>query len=221
MGKTVGIAVVGCGFVGARHIETLVNTVGCRCACIFDKIPSRAAELGAKFGVEVAHSYADVLARRDVDAVVISLPSYLHADFGIQAAAAGKHLIVEKPIDIAVEKAEELIAAAKKHGVVMTVISQNRFIEGSMALKKALEAGMLGEILCANVAIKWYRKDSYYAESDWRGRFSGERRRRLHEPGRPLQPTCCSGTWATWPTSGRSCRLRAPSSKPKMSAHFC
>jgi predicted dehydrogenase len=174
MDRTLNFAVIGCGLMGARHAETIQSTEDCRCVCLFDKIGAAAQALGKKLGVEVAGSYEDVLARKEVHAVVICLPSSLHADYGIQAAAAGKHVIVEKPIDISVEKAEALIAAAAKNGVLLTVISQNRFLEGSMALKKALDAGLLGEPLIANVSIKWFRDDAYYTKSDWRGRWDGE-----------------------------------------------
>lgn len=174
MDQTLNYAVIGCGLMGARHAETILNTEGCRCVSLFDKATASAEALGKKLGIEVAASYEDLLARKDIHVVVICLPSFLHADYGIQAAAAGKHVIVEKPIDISVEKSEALIAACKKHGIMLTVISQNRFLEGSMALKQAMDADLLGAPLFANVSIKWFRDDAYYAKSDWRGRFAGE-----------------------------------------------
>lgn len=167
-------AVLGCGLMGARHAETLLNTEGYSCVCLFDKMQDNAVALGKKLGVEVAESYEAILSRSDINAVVICLPSSLHAEYGIKAAEAGKHVITEKPVDISIAQSEALIQAAKKNGVLLTVISQNRFLEGSMALKQAIDAGLLGDILFANVSIKWYRDDAYYAKSDWRGTFSGE-----------------------------------------------
>lgn len=160
--------------MGARHAETIINTEDCRCACVCDSNAELAATLGKHLDIEVAKSYDDILARKDIDIVVICLPSSLHADFGIAAAKAGKHVICEKPLDINVEKGRALIAAAKENGVLLTVISQNRFIEGSMSLKKAFEENLLGEPLLANVSIKWFRDDAYYMKSDWRGRLDGE-----------------------------------------------
>jgi len=174
MEKTLNCAIIGCGLMGARHGETLLNTEGYRCVCLFDKVAASAQALSQKLGVPAAASYDEILSRHDVNTVLICLPSSLHADYGIQAAAAGKTVITEKPVDISIEKSQALIQACERAGVLLTIISQNRYLEGSMALKKALSAGLLGEPLLANVSIKWCRDDAYYAKSGWRGTFAGE-----------------------------------------------
>jgi UDP-N-acetyl-2-amino-2-deoxyglucuronate dehydrogenase len=174
MNQPLNFAIVGCGLMGARHAETILNTEGCCCVALFDEHADKANSLGKQLGIEVADTFENLLARKDVDVIVICLPSSLHSDHGIQAANAGKHVICEKPIDISVEKSEALISTCQKKGVLLTVISQNRFLEGSMALKRAMEQKILGEPLVANVSIKWFRDDAYYTNSNWRGRFDGE-----------------------------------------------
>ena len=174
MNEPVNFAVIGCGLMGARHAETIINTEDCRCRCLVDRTRGVAEALGRKLGLEVAGSYEEVLGRLDVQVVVICVPSHLHADFGIAAVRSGKHVICEKPIDIRADKAEEFIAAAHRSGVLLTIVSQNRFLEGSMALKKALDDGLLGEPLLANVAVKWFRNDNYFTQSDWRGSRQAE-----------------------------------------------
>jgi len=171
---TLSCAVLGCGLMGSRHAQTLRHTPGCRCVCVHDSVIAKAQTLAAQIGVEAVSDYREILKRDDINAVVICLPSSFHGDYGIQAAEAGKHVITEKPIDISLEKANALTEAADKHGTLLTVISQNRFLEGSMALKKAIDEGLLGDLLLANVSIKWYRDDGYYTKSDWRGTFRGE-----------------------------------------------
>ncbi len=174
MSKELHCAVIGCGLMGARHAETIQLTEGYKCVCVCDAVKESASALGKKLGVEAVFDYAEVLKRKDVNGVVICLPSSMHADYGIRAAEAGMSVICEKPIDISIEKGQALIAACEKNKVLLTIISQNRFYEGAIALKKALDEKLLGDPLLVNVSIKWHRDDAYYAKSDWRGRLSGE-----------------------------------------------
>ena len=170
----VKFAVVGCGMMGLRHADIIQATEGAQLVCIMDTRAENAAKVAEKYNVEALMSYEDVLARPDVDAVVLCLPSGLHADFGIKAAKAGKHVITEKPIDIVPNKARELVAACKAAGKVCAIISQNRFGDPLMAIKGALLDGTMGKPLMARASVKWFRHDPYYTGSDWRGRVKGE-----------------------------------------------
>ncbi|MEN6625023.1 MAG: Gfo/Idh/MocA family oxidoreductase [Candidatus Sumerlaeia bacterium] len=172
--EEIRFAVIGCGLMGGRHAETLTRTPGMRCVALHDQNTIAAEALGQKLRIETIDNYDALLARKEIDGVVICLPSFLHAHYGISAARAGKHVICEKPIDIRIDRAEELIEACERQGVLLTVISQNRFTEGAMALKRAVDGDMLGKLLLANASIKCYHDDAYYAGSDWRGRFGGE-----------------------------------------------
>jgi len=167
-------AVVGCGTMGMRHTEIIQATEGASVVAAFDKDAERARELAKKFGVRQAASYEEILQSDDVNVVMLCTPSSLHADYGIAAAEAGKDIFTEKPIDTEPERARRLIAAAKANNVCLSVVSQNRWIEGSWALKQALDRQMLGRPLHAHVSVKWHRDDKYYTSSDWRGRWSGE-----------------------------------------------
>lgn len=167
-------AVIGCGTMGSRHAEIIVATEGASVARVFDTNAVSARHVAERFGVPIADDYETVLAADDVDAVVLCMPSALHAQYAIAAAQAGKDILVEKPIDVAPERARSLIAATRAAGVCLTVVSQNRFCDGAWALKQALDSGLLGRPLHAHVSVKWYRDDRYYLSSDWRGRWSGE-----------------------------------------------
>ncbi|MBM3335617.1 Gfo/Idh/MocA family oxidoreductase, partial [Candidatus Sumerlaeota bacterium] len=150
-------AVVGCGGMGMRHAEIIAATPGARLVAAFDKDSKRAAQLASKFSVRVVSSYGEIVGADDIDVVMLCTPSSLHAEEGIAAAEAGKSIFTEKPIDTVPERARQLIEVARSKGVCLSVVSQNRWIEGSWALKRALDAGLLGRPLHAHVSVKWHR----------------------------------------------------------------
>ncbi|MDD4279239.1 MAG: Gfo/Idh/MocA family oxidoreductase [Candidatus Sumerlaeales bacterium] len=172
--EMIRFAVIGCGMMGQRHADIIKATEGADLVCVMDTRPDNAKTIAEKYGVEALSDYDAALARKDVDAVVLCLPSGLHADFGMRAAKAGKHIITEKPIDINPQKAQELIDTCKSAKVICAIISQNRFSDDMTAVKKALTDGVMGKPVLARASVKWYRHDPYYTGSDWRGRVTGE-----------------------------------------------
>jgi predicted dehydrogenase len=158
--------------MGQRHAEILRATPGATVSAVCDR-DSACMEKIAN-GAAMEASYDSLLERADVDAVVLCLPSGMHADFGIRAARAGKHVVTEKPIDIVPAKGRQLAEACAAAGVQCAVISQNRFADGAATLKKALVDGVLGQPVLVEASVKWFRHDEYYAKSDWRGRIEGE-----------------------------------------------
>jgi len=100
------------------------------------------------------------------------VPSGLHAEVGVRAARAGKHLVVEKPIDVTLAAADRLIEAARAAGVALTVISQHRFDPGLIELKRLLGDGALGRLVLAEASTKWYRTQAYYDSAGWRGTWA-------------------------------------------------
>jgi len=167
-------AIIGCGTMGQRHTEIITATKGARVVAVFDTDARRSAELAGKYNVRATGSFESIVRADDVDVVMLCTPSSLHAEAGIAAAEAGKAIFTEKPIDTEPARGRQLIAAAKAKGVCLSVVSQNRWIEGAWALKQALDTGLLGRPLHAHVSVKWHRDDKYYTSSDWRGRWSGE-----------------------------------------------
>jgi UDP-N-acetyl-2-amino-2-deoxyglucuronate dehydrogenase len=104
--------------------------------------------------------------------VSVCVPSGLHAEVGIEVAAAGKHLIVEKPIDVSLAAADRLIEAADAAGVALTVISQHRFDPGLVDLRNLIDDGMLGRLVLGEASTKWYRSQGYYDSGPWRGTWA-------------------------------------------------
>jgi predicted dehydrogenase len=96
----------------------------------------------------------------------------MHADGAIAAMEAGKHVIVEKPMEVSLEACDRMIAAAEKTGRKLTVISQHRFDASTMLLKNLIDTGELGKIFLADASVKWWRKQEYYDSGDWRGTWA-------------------------------------------------
>ncbi len=166
-------ALVGCGTIAPTHAEALAalppgaaELVSCA-----DIVPERARAFADRFGL-CARPYADVLADPAIDAVSVCAPSGLHADLGEQALRAGKHVIVEKPMEITLDACDRLIAARRDAGRTLAVVSQHRFDPASAAVRQALEAGELGPLILADARIPWYRTQDYYDSGDWRGTWA-------------------------------------------------
>ena len=168
-GRTFGFAIVGCGVIAPFHAEAIKSLPNAELRALVDVVPEQARKRAAEFGGTPYSDLAEALARPDIDVVCICVPSGLHAEVGVQAAAAGKHVLVEKPIDITLEAADRLIAACRENNVKLAVISQHRFGPGMRQLREALDAGRFGRLLVGDAVIKWYRTQGYYNSGAWRG----------------------------------------------------
>jgi predicted dehydrogenase len=105
----------------------------------------------------------------EVHAVILCIPSGYHAEYGMKAASAGKHVIVEKPIDVTVAKAKALIETCQKNDRRLSIIFQHRFSPAARKLRRALDQGLLGRLILGDAYVKWYRSPAYYSSNAWRG----------------------------------------------------
>ncbi|MBK8026581.1 MAG: Gfo/Idh/MocA family oxidoreductase [Chloroflexi bacterium] len=165
------IAIIGCGRISLRHSQALRDlqrerTVNVVAAC--DVVESRARHVAEEFGASFMTDYHEVLARKDVDLVSICVPSGLHAQIGRDAARAGKHVLVEKPIALTLEDADSLIETCERSGVVLGVVLQNRFNPPMRDLRALVDSGALGRLYLGSATVRWYRPQSYY-EDGWHG----------------------------------------------------
>jgi UDP-N-acetyl-2-amino-2-deoxyglucuronate dehydrogenase len=167
-----GFGIVGSGVIAKIHAEAIATLPAARLVAVTDVAPEPAQELAGTFGGAAEPDLDALLARDDVDVVSVCVPSGLHADVGVRAAAAGKHLVVEKPIDVSPAAADRLIGAAAAAGVAMTVISQHRFDSGLIELRRLLDRGALGRLVLGEASTKWYRTQRYYDSAPWRGTWS-------------------------------------------------
>jgi UDP-N-acetyl-2-amino-2-deoxyglucuronate dehydrogenase len=174
---TRGFGIVGTGVIAAIHADAIAmlsktGLADARLVAVTDVAAGPAAAFAAARGCPAEPDLAALLARPDVEVVCVCVPSGLHAQIAVQAARAGKHLVVEKPIDVSLDAANRLIDAAREAGVALTVISQHRFDPGLVELKRLLDDGALGRLVLAEASTKWYRTQGYYDSAAWRGTWA-------------------------------------------------
>lgn len=167
-----GFGIVGCGVIAPTHASAIATLPGAHLVAVTDIVPEKAKAFAEERGVAWEADLDALLARRDIDVVSVCVPSGLHADIGARAARAGKHLVVEKPIDVTVAAADRLLHAAESAGVLLTVISQHRFDAGPRRLRELVDQGRLGRLILGDAIIKWYRSQGYYESGDWRGTWA-------------------------------------------------
>ena len=172
MADTFGFAVVGCGVIGKTHVDQVNAIEGARLVAVVDEVPERAQAFAERYGVPGYSDLRDALRRDDVHAVTVGTPSGLHGGVAIAAAQAGKHVIVEKPIEVTLAKADAMIRACRGNGVKLAVISQHRFDGATAAVKRRIESGEFGRMLLGEAAVNWYRSQAYYDSGDWRGTWA-------------------------------------------------
>jgi len=167
-----GIGIIGCGAISRLHIDAFRAIDGVEIRAVSDAVAEVAAKGGEQRNVEGYGDYKDLLKREDIDVVSICTPSGLHAPMAQKAAEAGKHFVVEKPFAITKEQIAGVISACEKNNVKGAVISQLRFTQSVKFVKKAIEVGVLGNIILEDVYMKYYRSPEYYASSSWKGTWA-------------------------------------------------
>lgn len=168
-----GFALIGCGRIGIRHAELLANGAieGARLTAVCDIQRDRAKEFGEKFGVPYFQHAEDMLMHLGdkVDVVSILTPSGNHAELTVQLARFGKHIVVEKPMALTLEDADEMIRACDRNGIKLFVVKQNRCNVPVVKTREAFEAGRFGKMVMGTVRVRWMRDQSYYDQDSWRG----------------------------------------------------
>ncbi|RCS60087.1 Gfo/Idh/MocA family protein [Microbacterium sp. JB110] len=161
--------VIGVGIIGRQHVARLLSDDSpADLIAIADVSEDAARAVAAEHGT-VAETVDGLFARDDIDAVVIAIPSGLHAETAVAALDAGKHVLLEKPIDVTVDAADRIIDAERRSGKVLTVVSQRRFAPENQFLREAIQQGDLGKITSANIEIALWRTQEYYDSGAWRG----------------------------------------------------
>lgn len=174
----VRFGIVGTG-MGASRADTASKTAGAKLVCVCDFVEENAKRVAEKLGCEYETSYEKMLERDDIDVVGVLTPSGLHAEFAIMAAKAGKNVFTTKPMDILVEKCDELIETAKNAGVILAVDFGERYLPANKRVQKAIQTGVMGKMFLADLRMKWYRAQSYYDG----GSPAGWRSKRRYEGG--------------------------------------
>jgi predicted dehydrogenase len=169
--ESVKFAVVGAGNIAKIHVEAIKHIPAAQVTVVCNRTAATGQALAAFCGASWVADFAEAVARPDVDAVAVCSPSGTHAEIAIAAAQAGKHVLVEKPIDITLSRVDDIIAATQQAGVVLACVFPLRFVAGAHKAREALAGGRLGRLTLADVFVKWHRPQSYYDQS-WRGTWA-------------------------------------------------
>lgn len=173
----VRFAVVGCGVIGTLHARALAGRADAELRAVLDVDPAAAAALAQQVAATgrpapvVASSLEQLLDCGEVDAVAVCTPSGRHAEVAVPVLRSGRHVLVEKPLEVTVPAALPIRRAAAAAGpdVVAAVVSQHRFDPASVAVRAEIAAGRLGRLGSATATVPWWRADAYYGSAPWRG----------------------------------------------------
>lgn len=166
--EKLGFGVIGCGFIGMLHAGVIAALDGAYLAAVADSDAEKTEEAVRKWGCRSYKDYHEMLRDPDVAVVSVCLPSGMHSSVTIEAARDRKHVICEKPIDIHVERAQEMVDTCRECGVELGVIMQHRFDKPIVLLKQAAAEGKLGKLLWGASRTIWYRDEEYFS-NPWRG----------------------------------------------------
>ncbi len=166
--------IVGCGRIAKRHSELLGNNIikGAKLQAVCDCEIKKATKIGKEFNVTPYDDMDKMMQSEDIDAVVILTPSGMHASHTINLAKYGKDIMVEKPMALTLDDADEMIKECDKNKCRLFVIKQNRFNVPVVKLREAYDAGRFGKLFLGTVRVRWTRHQEYYDQDSWRGTWA-------------------------------------------------
>lgn len=165
----VKFAIVGCGHIAHKHAQAIRALDGVKLAAVCDPNEDRVKKFVEEYQGEGYLNYGELLKRQDIQVINLCTPSGLHGEMALAAARARKHVLLEKPMTLSLQEADDLIEGCRANGVHLGVIHQNRFKPAVQYLKEAVEKGRFGKLTHGNATVRWNRGDQYFQQEPWRG----------------------------------------------------
>ena len=166
-------ALIGCGRISPNHIRAALDNgleIVALCDLNAEKMENIAKDLSGD--VALYTDYKRLLAESEAQMVAIATDSGTHAELALAAIAAGKHVLIEKPVALSMADARAVCKAAQESKVTVGVCHQNRFNLAVMQLRRAVEAGRFGKLSHGAVTVRWNRSEAYYDQAAWRGTWA-------------------------------------------------
>lgn len=154
------------------HAAAISELDNGRLVAVSSRRAENAKRLTDQYAVESYTDYTEMLKRDDLDIVCICTPSGSHLEPAVAAAEAGKHVVVEKPLEITLARCDQIIEACESAGVRLCAIFNSRFTESTQIVKSAIETGRFGRLTLGDAYIKWHRSQEYYDSGGWRGTWA-------------------------------------------------
>lgn len=170
MADRIHFGILGCGVIGPHHAQAIAGLQDdAALVAVADIHMDRAEKVAQQYDVAAYGSLDDLLHHPGLDAVCVCTPSGEHARDAIAALDAGKHVVVEKPVDVTLAAIDQLLAARRSKAQKVAVISQHRFDTSTQIVRDAVEQGRFGRLTVGTAQVRWWRSQSYYDGGAWRG----------------------------------------------------
>lgn len=168
MDKELKVGIIGCGEIAVSHARSIAEAHNARIIMTMDVKKEVAKDLADRYQASFTTDLDELLSNPEVDAVYIATPHHLHAPIAIKSAEAGKHVMVEKPIAVNLKQARDMIEAARKNGVLLSVCFVMRYRPDVLKAKELLEDGVIGDVIALKMSAMGDKPASY-----WHGGYSG------------------------------------------------
>ena len=169
MTKKLKIGIIGIGTIADVHAQAIKASKNMELLSAFSRNQEKARLFGEKYDILCYTDWNKFIEDPELDVVSICTPNGIHLDYGEKAANAKKHVIVEKPIEVTLERAQKLIDLCNNNDVQLAIIYQSRFMDNMTELKDFIDNNGLGKLFMGDASIKWYRSQAYYDSGAWRG----------------------------------------------------
>jgi UDP-N-acetyl-2-amino-2-deoxyglucuronate dehydrogenase len=166
-----GFGIIGCGMIAEFHTKAINEIRNAEVVAAFSRTEANAEKIAgmAGHGCRIYNDLDQMLAHPGLDVVCVCTPSGAHMEPAVQAARAGKHVVVEKPLEITLARCDAIIDACADAGVRLCTIFPSRFTAANIRLKEAIEGGRFGRLTLGDTYVKWWRTQQYYDSGGWRG----------------------------------------------------
>lgn len=168
------MGIAGCGAISRNHLEAFRAVEDLEIVGVCDIDPDRARDTASVWGIQAAVSTVQELLALDLDIVSVCTPHPTHEDVVLQAAAAGVHVLCEKPIAIELASAERMVKACDDAGVRLGVLFQRRFWPAAQRIRAAIDDGTLGRPIMGQCSVMLHREPEYYSRDAWRGTWAND-----------------------------------------------
>ncbi len=166
-----GFGIIGCGMIAEFHTRAINEIDNARVVGAWSRNLANAEKIAglASGGCPIFDDLDALLAQPGLDVVCVCTPSGAHLEPAVLAARAGKHVVVEKPLEITLPRCDAIIEACESAGVRLCTIFPSRFTAANIRLREAITLGRFGRLTLGDTHVKWWRTQQYYDSGGWRG----------------------------------------------------
>jgi UDP-N-acetyl-2-amino-2-deoxyglucuronate dehydrogenase len=169
MNNKMRFGIVGCGVIGPTHARAIDSLPDAELVAVADRNVEQARSLAQTYGATAYGTLEEMLEREDLDIVNVCTASGVHGRQACQIMRTGRHVIVEKPMEITLKAIDEMLEVQQENGVKLAVISQHRFDAASLRVRGLIEESAFGRLVLGNADVPWWRSQDYYDSGAWRG----------------------------------------------------